>query len=125
MGVATDTINGLEMPPEQKKAMIDHIPVAYAVTYIFGTAGTAWILATLGPKLLKVDLAASCKEYEAKMSGGGDVGSLTGYRAVTARAYKLSDSFVGKTVGELEATFAPHRVFIERMRRDGTLISAD
>src|SRR6185436_7099837 len=36
MGVATDTINGLQMPAEQRKAMIDHIPVAYAVTYIFG-----------------------------------------------------------------------------------------
>ena len=42
MGVATDTINGLDLSAEEKKKMIDSIPVAYAVTYIFGTAGTAW-----------------------------------------------------------------------------------
>ena len=32
--------------------MINIIPVAYAVTYIFGTAGSAWVLSSLGPKML-------------------------------------------------------------------------
>jgi putative transport protein len=125
MGVATDTINGLEISADQKKAMIDHIPVAYAVTYIFGTAGTAWILADLGPKLLKFDLAAASKDYEAKMAGGKDVGGVTGYRAFIARAYKIKDSLAGKTVSEVEALFGAERVFIERVRRDGNVINAD
>src|SRR5215831_14108419 len=96
MGVATDTINGLDLAADQKKAMIDHIPVAYAVTYIFGTAGTAWILATLGPKLLGIDLPAVCREYEAKMAGNSVVG-LSAYRDFIARAYRLSDSYSGRT----------------------------
>src|SRR5262249_13579884 len=125
MGVATDTINGLELSADQKKVMLDHIPVAYAVTYIFGTAGTAWLLSSLGPKLLKVDLAAACKEYEAKMAGGKDTGGLTAYRTFTARSYKISDKLAGKTVGEVESSFGEYRVFIERLRRGGQIVEAD
>jgi len=125
MGVATDTINGLELSADQKKVMIDHIPVAYAVTYIFGTAGTAWLLSSLGPKLLKVDLVAACKEYEAKMAGGKDTGGLTAYRMFIARAYKINDKLAGKTVGEVEASFGQYRVFIERLRRGGQIMDAD
>ena len=45
LGVAGDTIGQLGISAEQKKAWVDAMPVAYAVTYIFGTAGSAWILA--------------------------------------------------------------------------------
>jgi putative transport protein len=110
IGVATDTINGLGVAAEQKKTMIDHIPVAYAVTYLFGTAGTAWILATLGPKLLGVDLAAACQEYEKKMAGGKDTSALTGYHALIGRAYKINDKLAGKSIGEVEASFGEYRV---------------
>ena len=44
IGVADDTINGLNISTEQKNNMINIIPVAYAVTYIYGTAGSAWVL---------------------------------------------------------------------------------
>lgn len=52
IGVAEDTINGLNISSSQKSDMINIIPVAYAVTYIFGTAGSAWVLSSLGPKML-------------------------------------------------------------------------
>jgi len=57
LGVATDSINQLGLPADKAKAMIDAMPVAYAVTYLFGTAGSAWFLSSMGPKLLGVDLA--------------------------------------------------------------------
>ena len=44
------------------------MPVAYAVTYIFGTAGSAWILSSVGPKLVGGNVEAACKEYEATMA---------------------------------------------------------
>src|SRR4051812_26673317 len=72
LGVAGDTINQLGISADQKKVMADHMPVAYAVTYLFGTAGSAWILATLGPKILRVDLPKACKEYERQMGGVED-----------------------------------------------------
>ena len=125
IGVGTDTINGLNLPPDQKKAMVDHIPVAYAVTYIFGTAGTAWILASLGPRMLKVDLAAACRAYEAKM-GRSEAEGLTAYRMFTARTYRLDEpGRVGGTVGSLEAMFATAgnwRVFVQRVHRGDRIL---
>ena len=69
IGVASDTINQLGISEAQKATYINAIPVSYAVTYIFGTAGSAWILASLGPKLLGgLDkVKADCKELESKM----------------------------------------------------------
>ena len=40
----------------RRKAYADAIPIGYAVTYIFGTIGSAIVLAQLGPKLIGVDL---------------------------------------------------------------------
>ena len=47
IGVATDQINRLGLSPEQAKAYADAIPIGYAVTYIFGTIGSAIILAQI------------------------------------------------------------------------------
>src|SRR5213595_3697506 len=69
MGLATDAINRLGLPADQAKALLDGIPVAYAVTYIFGTVGSAIVLALLGPALLRLDLIAACKDYEEKQGG--------------------------------------------------------
>src|SRR3974390_1041552 len=70
IGVATDQINRLGIPPEQAKAYLDAIPIGYAVTYIFGTIGSAILLAQVGPKLIGVDLAKACAEYERRLGGG-------------------------------------------------------
>ena len=69
MGLATDAINREGLAPEAAKAMLNAMPIAYAVTYIFGTVGSALILAVLGPRLLGIDLAAECKAYELAMGG--------------------------------------------------------
>ena len=39
MGLSTDAINRTGMAAEQAKALIDSMPIAYAVTYMFGTMG--------------------------------------------------------------------------------------
>ncbi len=49
MGLATDAINRLGLPPDETKRLLDAMPVAYAVTYIFGTVGSAIVLALIGP----------------------------------------------------------------------------
>src|SRR5580700_10905464 len=48
MGLSTDAINRLGLAPEQAKAMLDSMPIAYAVTYMFGTMGSALVIALLG-----------------------------------------------------------------------------
>ncbi|ALM84060.1 aspartate-alanine antiporter [Bordetella sp. N] len=126
MGVATDTINGLtHIDDATRKRWIDSIPVAYAVCYIFGTIGSAWLLASVGPKLMRVDLVKVCKEYEAQMSGGQDSLELSGYRKFIARVYRLDQAdLIGRTVADLEARFVDARVFVERIRRADGVVDA-
>ena len=128
IGVATDAINRLGVSPDQAKEMTNHIPVAYAVTYIWGTIGTGVILSMLGPKLLGVDLEAECKRYEKEMSVGGPEGGMqSAYRRLDFRAYKIRDQIPpGTTVADAEAFHASIeegvRIFVERLRRDGKII---
>src|ERR1044072_8333184 len=101
MGLATDAINRLELPPDQTKNILDAMPVAYAVTYIFGTVGSAIVLALVGPALLGIDLEAACKRYEEKHGGAKQAGGPgTAWHQFAMRAFRVRDDgpVVGKTV---------------------------
>jgi putative transport protein len=126
IGVATDQIGRLGYPPEQAKAYADAVPIGYAVTYLFGTIGSAIVLAQLGPKLIGVDLAAACADYERQMGARGtglDPGAFSAYRSIELRAYRVDtgSSLVGPEARQL---FPGLRVFIERVRRGDELIDA-
>ena len=125
IGVADDTIRGLGLDKAQEEKMINIIPVAYAVTYIFGTAGSAWIIARIGPRLLggfaKVRLA--CRELEESM-GGNDSnkpGFIEAKRTVIFRSYRIENEWFvgGRRVEELERFFEQQgkRLFVERIRK--------
>ena len=126
IGVADDTINGLNI-----SNMINIIPVAYAVTYIYGTAGSAWVLSSLGPKMLGglEKVKAACKELEAKMgtSEADEPGFEHARRPVVFRAYTIENDWFGngKTVEQLESYFISQgkRLFVERMRHNHTIIN--
>jgi putative transport protein len=128
IGVATDTINQLALSAEQKKAFIDYIPVAYAVTYIFGTVGSAWFLASVGPKLLGTDLAVECRKLEEKMgTGQPESGIISAYQQIVVRAYRVTNTkFVNKTIEEFELGFIADasslRIFVERLRQGGKIL---
>ncbi len=103
------------------------MPVAYAVTYIFGTAGSAWLLAIIGPKLLRVDLAAECKKLEKTMGGTeAEPGVVSMARKFDVRAYRVTNqNLLNKTVAELEAMPREARVFISRIRHNGVIIEPE
>lgn len=128
IGVATDQINQLGLSAEQAKTYSNQIPVAYAVTYIYGTIGSAIILAKIGPRLIGVDLVAACKEYEAKLSGGEDVetggGIVSAYRAIEARAFEIPEGseLLGQPVKDL---LPGVRVYAERLSRGGKIVEVD
>jgi putative transport protein len=127
MGLATDAINRLGLPPEQSKAMLDAMPVAYAVTYIFGTVGSAIVLALIGPSLLGIDLEAECKRYELEHGGKKALGGAgTAWHHYELRAYRVKEGgrAAGLTVLEAERMLPSERVFIERIRRDGRVQDA-
>ena len=146
MGLSTDAINRTGLAVDQAKALIDSMPVAYAVTYMFGTMGSAIVIAVLGPKLLGINLEAACKDYEQKQGGVKELGGPgTAWRRWEVRAYRVAagGKAVGLSVIEAEAlagqmalggnaagvqvidakTAAP-RLFVQRIRRNGTIEEA-
>jgi putative transport protein len=127
IGVATDQINRLGMQADQVKSLSNEIAIGYAVTYIWGTIGSAIILAQIGPKLIGVDLAKACAEYEKQLGGGteDDVpGGVAAYRPIEGRAYRITpgSGMTGRPVRELLPGL---RVFVERVRRGDRILEAD
>src|SRR5207237_6161575 len=128
MGLSTDAINRLGLPPDPAKALIYSMPGAYAVTYMFGTMGSAVVIAVLGPKLLGIDLVAACKDYEEKHGGGKKElgGPGTGWTRWALRAYKVQPGgkAAGLRVAEAESLVPDTRIFILRIRRGGEIMDA-
>lgn len=127
MGLATDAINRLGLAAEETKRLLDVMPVAYAVTYIFGTVGSAVIIALVGPALMRVDLEAACKRYEEKHGGKRDPGGVgTAWYQHEVRAYRVAEGapIVGKTAEQAEASIPDQRVFVLRIRRGDEIIEA-
>jgi putative transport protein len=127
MGLATDAINRLDLPAEETKRLLDAMPVAYAVTYIFGTVGSAIVLALIGPALLGIDLESACKRYEERHGGKKELGGPgTAWHRFELRAFRVREGglAVGKTPQEAEALVPGQRVFVERIRRGGKILDA-
>lgn len=128
LGVTTDTIRSLMMPEQAKQTATNMIPIAYAVTYIFGTIGSAWILSNLGPWLLggMKKVKAETARIEAEMDDKDfkpEDGQIDANRPVAFRAYRAeSDIFdTPRTMRYIEHLFAKRnvRLFVERLRING------
>jgi putative transport protein len=127
MGLSTDAINRLGLAADETKRLLDSMPIAYAVTYMFGTVGSAIVIALVGPALLRVDLQAACKEYEEKFGGKKELGGPgSAWHRWEARAFRVQPG--GKVNGlravEAEALIPDARVFVLRLRRNGVIQEA-
>ena len=127
MGLATDAINRLGLPAEQTKSYLDSMPIAYAVSYIFGTVGSAIVIALVGPVLLRINLPAACQEYEEKHGGTKELGGAgSAWHRWVVRAFRVQPG--GKAIGlraaEAEAMVPDARVFVLRVRRNGVIEEA-
>jgi putative transport protein len=127
MGLGTDAINRLGMPPEEAKNLLDSMPVAYAISYIFGTVGSAVIIALLGPVLLGINLEEACRKYEEKHGGTKSVGGPgTAWHQFDLRAYRVKADarIVGMTAEEAERLIPEQRAYITRVRRGADVMDA-
>ena len=127
LGLSTDAINRLGLAADQTKRLLDSMPIAYAVTYMFGTVGSAIVIALIGPALLRINLVAACKDYEEKQGGSKELGgSGSAWRRWEVRAFRIRPG--GKAIGlravEAEALVPDARVFILRVRHNGIVENA-
>jgi len=127
IGTAGNTIARLALSDEEKTRLLNNIPVAYAVSYLVGTTGAVFFLTSLGPRLLGANIAEESRKLEEESGGGAenDGGPVPAYREWDFRAYQLADEWTGRTVAELERSFEPDRVFVERLRHDGQVEDAE
>lgn len=129
MGLSTDAINRAVTDPAAAKGLLDSMPIAYAVTYMFGTVGSALVIALLGPALFRIDLVKACKDYEEKNGGGaskemGGAGSAWHKWAVRAFKVKQGGKVAGLQAAQAEGLVKDARVFVQRVRHDGKIIDA-
>ena len=127
IGTAADAINRLELPAAEKIALTNNIPIAYAVTYLIGTALIVWFYPNVAPRLLGVDLKAESRKLQAQVAGGGESepGMISALQRFAVRAYRVTnDRLLNRTVTAIEALPVGQRVFISRIRRGDAIVEA-
>ena len=96
IGVGGETINSLGLDAATKQTMINAIPVCYAVTYLFGTIGSAFLLAQVGPLFWGGMKKAreQCRDLESKMGvdSQDQPSMISSYSNVVFRGYNLGAS---------------------------------
>jgi len=128
IGVGGETINSLGLDAAAKQTMINAIPVCYAVTYLFGTIGSAFLLAQLGPLFWGGVKKAreQCRALESKMGvdSQDQPSMISSHTNIAFRGYNLGAQAVaiGKTADELQLDFIAkgYRIYVSRLRRKGS-----
>lgn len=98
LGVMSETLRSLDIPADSRDATISMMTACYAVTYIFGTIGTAWYLSNVGPWLLGglSKVLSETAAIEAELDDGvyepAD-GFINARRPVSFRAFRADGPF--------------------------------
>jgi len=127
IGTAGDAISRLDLPAADKTALVNNIPVAYAVTYLVGTAFIVWFLPNAGPWLMRIDLKEESRKLQAQVVGGADAepGVISALQRFAVRAYRVTNErLLNRTVAAIEALPVGQRVFISRIRRNDAIVEA-
>jgi putative transport protein len=125
IGTAGEAIQRLAIADAEKTALMNNIPVAYAVTYLIGTTALVWFLPKIGPKLMGINLREEGARMQAKIAGAAELGPgvVSATKVFDIRAYRVTNpELENKTVAELESLPQDIRVFIVRIRHGGEII---
>lgn len=100
------------------------VAVAYAVTYVFGTAGLI-ILLKLLPKIWRIDLPKEARKAEKDLGSSQEEDTVEAFHwsnLVIPRAFMVEKpGIAGRTTGEVEAMFTDY-VSIESVSRNGSVL---
>ncbi|WP_206030276.1 TrkA C-terminal domain-containing protein [Roseomonas sp. AR75] len=128
MGTATEAINALPLAEAERARLVAHIAVADAVCYLFGALGVIFFCGTLGPRLLGIDLQAEALALEKQLGiVRARPGVFSAWRRVEVRAFGIppGSPVAGLTLAEARNLKPGHRLYIQRIRRDGEIIPAE
>jgi putative transport protein len=125
IGTAEGAIKHLSLTDKEKGDLETNVAIAYAITYIFGTAGGI-LFFKVAPRLLRIDLKKEAKKLEASMSGSDTLSDKPGLFSwadqIDLRAYRVTNpKAIDKTVSEVESLFSKD-VVVEKVKHDGTIM---
>ncbi|MDD5647585.1 MAG: aspartate-alanine antiporter [Dehalococcoidia bacterium] len=128
IGTAEDAIAQLPISDAQKSVLDSNVAVGYAITYIFGTAGTIVFLKMI-PGMLRINLKQEAARLEEQMSGGAAAAEkpelFSWSKQLELRAYRATASGVaGRTVSQIEALFSD-RVCLTRIKRGNNPVTVE
>lgn len=120
IGTADGAIQHLAVSGAEKALLQSNIAIAYAITYVFGTAGLI-LFYKFVPRLLKINLREEARNLERAISGaaGEELSPelFSWYKQLILRAYRLTNpDLSGKPMAGVEALF-PAGVAVVKVKR--------
>jgi putative transport protein len=127
IGTASEAIQRLDIPDDQKFSLINNIPIAYAATYLVGTISVIWFLPYMAPRLLKINLQEMCRNLEASVLGKAESepGEQSAYEDWDLRAFRVEGKeWIGLTVKKIETKIPGGRILVERIRNANGIVES-
>jgi putative transport protein len=125
LGTGLNAIANLPVSDEIKAQLSANAPLGDAITYGFGDLWLILLISVIGPMLMRANLRAEAKVLEAQLSGeGGAASSLLSGPLFAFRGHRVANaSIAGIGIDELESRYATGRLSVQRLKRNGALIS--
>ncbi len=120
IGTADSAIYSLPIDSALQDKYVGNIAIAYAITYLFGTAGMV-VFYKLAPKMMRVNLKEEAKKLMESMSGAGsaseDSGILSWNKRVNLIIVKVTNAkVIGKSIKSLEKEFE-NKIVVHAIKR--------
>jgi len=128
MGTAAEAIQALPIDAITRERYLAHIGVGDALCYVSGALGVILTCTVIGPKLLRLDLAAHALEVEARYGIKRQRhGVAPAWQPFETRAYRVPAGapIAGLTVAAAERLIEGARLFVHRIRHDGALVDVE
>lgn len=124
LGVAGDALQRIAPSGAAAHDLQAHMTSVFAACYVIGMLFTTWFLSRVGPRILRVDLAASCKalEHEMGVQEFDDL-RMSMYHEFTIRSYRVDNAHAGMAIIEIERSFVEGRVFVEAIHRGSDVLT--
>ncbi|MFH0823617.1 MAG: aspartate-alanine antiporter [Pseudomonadota bacterium] len=126
IGTADGAIRHVAGSEALRVSLEGNVAIAYAITYVFGTAGLV-VFFKVVPRLLRIDLKEEARKIEREMTGASDGPAKTPElfawrKQLNLRVYRAENKqVIGKAVSDVEALF-PGNIAIDKMKRGNDLV---